>query len=174
MFYSSLDINTLTKIDLGRNRIEDRGIELLSFALHSCEAVVRELSLWQCEISAIGAKYIAKMLEINKTIKVLKMDGNYIGDEGTIAIAGVLNKIALSKLYLNHCGFTYRGAKSLVSNLKSTSNNNNLVLYLQRNAITIDGARLMASLASYVKEVSIDDKYMKDAEVQKFMQEKHR
>ena len=138
-------------------------MELLSKAIQQPDAVVRELLVWQCKISANGAQFIADMLKGSKTLKVLVMHGNDVGDIGIAKIASVFGQCTIRELHINHCGFGYNGAKSLADSLKSDTTVKHLKLW--GNPITPKGAHLMAKLvANSDLKIDMNKEYMEDAE----------
>ncbi|XP_065903075.1 NACHT, LRR and PYD domains-containing protein 12-like isoform X2 [Dysidea avara] len=162
------NISSLTRIQLGRNEFGDEGMELLSNSIQKPEATVRELLVWQCKISAKGAKFIAAMLKGNRKLKVLVMHGNDVRDKGIAEIAGVFGQCTLRELYINHCGFGYNGAKSLADGFKSGTTIKHLKLW--GNQITQKGACLMAQLATDGnRKINMNKEYMEDDEVKRIM-----
>ena len=143
-------------------------MELLSNSIQKPEATVRELLVWQCKISAKGAKFIAAMLKGNRKLKVLVMHGNDVRDKGIAEIAGVFGQCTLRELYINHCGFGYNGAKSLADGFKSGTTIKHLKLW--GNQITQKGACLMAQLATDGnRKINMNKEYMEDDEVKRIM-----
>jgi len=143
-------------------------MELLAKAIQKPEAKVKELLVWQCDISAKGAIFIAEMLEKNKTLEVLAMHGNDVGDKGIDKIAKVFGQCTIRELHINHCGFGYSGAKSLADGFKSGTSIKHLKLW--GNLITQKGACLMAKLvANGVRRIDMNKEYMEDVEVKSIM-----
>ena len=142
-------------------------MELLSKAIQQPEAIVKELLVWQCNISAEGAKFIAAMLERNKTLEVLVMHGNDVGDKGIAEIAGVFGQCTIKELHINHCGFGYDGAVSLAGGLKSSTITH---MMLWGNLITQKGACLMAELtADGTRKIDMSKEDIEDVEVKRIM-----
>ena len=88
------------------------------------------------------------------------MSGNSIGDDGIYAIARELYNCKINKLYVEECGITVTGAKSL--SVAVASYDTIRELWLKDNPIGVEGALLMVEAAvhntSYLY-VSIDGKY---------------
>ena len=103
-------------------------MELLANAIQKPEAIVKELLVLQCNI-AEGAKFISAMLKVNKTLEVLVMHGNDVGDKGIAEIAGVFGQCTIRELHINHFGFGYDRAKSLVDGLRSDTTIKHFMLW---------------------------------------------
>lgn len=71
--------------------------------------------------------------------------GNKFGDNGITAIAKILENSTISLLNVRDCGITFTGAKSLAEALLVNSSIKEL--WLMRNSITVEGARLIVSSA---------------------------
>ena len=140
------DISSLKRIHLGRNEFGDEGMKRIAEAVKSSKAVIKELLIWQCKITAKGAKFIADMLKENKTLEVLVMHGNEVGDKGIAEIASVFGQCSIRELHINHCGISYDGAKALSEGFKFNSTIKEVKLW--GNKITQDGAHLMLEAAA--------------------------
>ena len=117
-----------------------------------------------------GAISISQALMVNQTLLELDMDNNEIGDEGITAISSSLNQSSLTILYVNSCGITLTGVRSLAAAL--ATNHNIRELWLSSNPTTLDGARAHLIMKSAVDNgvcecVWIDDEYKDDDEVKK-------
>ena len=116
-----------------------------------------------------GAISISKMMVVNHSLQELWMSDNEIGDNGIIAIAGALGNCRINILYVQDCGITLTGARSLAETL--SSNHTITDLRLLSNPITVGGALLIVKSAVHstvCQHVEIDDKYKND-EVKKMM-----
>ena len=164
---SILDIATLNTINFSHNAIGDRGITLLYQNFQWCHAKITSLSIWQCGFSVEGTKSIAKILESNMTLKTLEIHGNHIGNAGIITISNTLPKSSLHELHVNHCGFSIEGAKALAEALHKSNISS---VNLWRNPITVEGARLLASLITVYRRIKFDDEYQEDPIVREFIQ----
>ena len=123
-----------------------------------------------CLLITTGARCIGELLQVNDTLEELWMGFNNIGDDGITAIAGALGKSRIRELSVYECGITVTGAKALATGL--SVNQSIKELDIGNNPITVEGARLI--LQSTVnnrvcEEVTIDDDYKEDNEVQKMM-----
>ena len=116
-----------------------------------------------------GAISISKMMMVNHSLQELYMGGNNIGDDGITAIAGALGNCKINKLNVMRCNITLIGATSLAAAL--SSNHTIRLLWLEDNAITVEGALLIVMSAvdnTVCQHVGIDDEYKND-EVSKMM-----
>lgn len=132
--------------------------------------MITELIIWQCEFSVEGAESIAKILEKSKTLKALVIHGNHIGDAGITTISKALPKSNVCELHVNHCGFSFEGAKSLAEILASDNNSGITCIKMWGNPITLKGARLLALLITPNRKIEIDQEYWKDPDVSRLMQ----
>ena len=164
-----LGIKTLKTINFSHNAIGDRGITLLSKKFHWCDAKITSLSIWQCRFSIEGAESIAKILESNMTLKTLEIHGNHIGNAGIIVISKALKNSNLHELHINHCGFSFEGAKALAESLALSINSNIISVNLWGNPITLEGARLLACLITVNRRITFDEEYQEDPIVRGFI-----
>ena len=128
--------------------------------------------LWlQCVcMITTGAISISKMMMVNHSLQELHMFSNNIGDDGISAIAGALGNCKMNTLYVQCCGITLTGARSLAAAL--SSNHTITVLELRDNPITVEGALLIVKSAvdnTVCRHVMIDDEYENDKGVKKMM-----
>ena len=117
-----------------------------------------------------GAISISQALMVNQTLLELDMSGNDIKDEGITAIAGSLNNSSITVLGVQRCGITFTGVRSLAAAL--STNQNIRELWLMKNPITVDGARLIMKSAvdnGVCEDVGIDDEYEDDDQVKEMM-----
>ena len=118
-----------------------------------------------------GATVISKLLMDNCTIQELRMRDNPIGDDGITAIATALTNSRISQLWVNGCGITLTGARSIATLLSANHSIRKLVLSI--NPITTEGAHLILQSAVNNKgcqvNISINFEYWLDNEVQTMM-----
>ena len=109
-----------------------------------------------------GAISISKALMVNHTLLALRMEWNNIGDDGIAAIAGSLSNSSITILDVVGCCISVVGVSLLAGAL--SSNQKIGTLWLERNPITADGARLILKTAvenAVCKDVRTD-KYHDD------------
>ena len=117
-----------------------------------------------------GAISISKMMMVNHSLQELDMLDNDIGDDGIFVIAGALGNCKINKLDVRICNITLIGARSLATAL--SSNYTIRELWLQDNAITVEGALLIVKSAvdnTVCQRVEIDYEYLENEEVSKMM-----
>ncbi|XP_039282090.1 dynein regulatory complex subunit 5 [Nilaparvata lugens] len=138
---------TLNSFALHRCQIDDIKLNILLGALIDMENLT-SLDFSHCNFGNIGAKSLAKLISLHKSLKELNIENNSFGEEGLMAVAFVLNKkdscpLEVLKLDLNIFGD--EGAKALGASLV---NNSTLTkLSLAGCGITIEGlTSLMAAL----------------------------
>ena len=79
---------------------------------------------------------------------------NPIGDDGITAIATALTKSRISQLWINRCGITLTGARSIATFL--SANDSIRELWLYDNLITTEGAHLILQSAVSNKACQVD------------------
>ena len=58
----------------------------------------------------IGAIHICNLLKVTTTLKVIKIDGNHIGDDGIFLVCeGLKENHTLTSLTARQCGFSVKG-----------------------------------------------------------------
>ncbi|XP_065887341.1 NACHT, LRR and PYD domains-containing protein 3-like isoform X2 [Dysidea avara] len=160
---------TLEVLDMGGNPIGDDGLSLVIDCLQHNKTLTK-LYVYECGLSAKGARCIGELLKLNCNLKELWLGYNDIGDDGISAIAGALGESGIRDLRVHKCGITVTGAKALATGL--SANQNTVVLGAWDNLITVEGARLILQSAvnnNVCEEVLIDFKYERDNDVQEMM-----
>ena len=118
-----------------------------------------------------GATVISKLLMDNCIIQELEMNDNTITDDGITAIATALTNSRISQLWVNGCGITLTGARSIATLL--LTNHSISTLGLTGNPITTEGAHLILQSAANNKacqaDIGIDVEYWIDREGQRMM-----
>ena len=99
------------------------------------------------------------------------MSDNRIGDDGITAIATALTNSRISQLWVDGCGITLTGARSIATLLSANHSIRELVLH--DNPITTEGAHLILQSAVNNKacqvDIYIDGEYKRDSEGQTMM-----
>lgn len=89
----------------GFNSINDRGVAALAKALHS-NISLRLLDLSGQNIYPAGARALASMLGVNRSLETLKLHQNALEDEGVVALVDALREhadtVALTALDVGH------------------------------------------------------------------------
>ena len=107
-----------------------------------------------------GAISISKMMMVNHSLQELHICDNNISDDGISAIAGALGNCKIKMLDVESCNITLKGATLLAATL--SSNHSIRHLWLEGNAITVEGALLIVKSAvdnTVCHRVRIDYEY---------------
>lgn len=133
----------LRTLDLGFNRITDKGAVLLARALEQ-NASLESLYLSGNDIGPAGAKALAQALAKNTTLRSLHLSGNNIGEEGATYLAdGLKANCGLRSLYIGTNGIGSNGMKCLAEAL--TVNKVLEELTLGQNKIGSNGIQHIAA-----------------------------
>ncbi|TYZ69301.1 hypothetical protein PybrP1_003929 [[Pythium] brassicae (nom. inval.)] len=137
----------LRTLDLGFNRIGDRGAALLAQALET-NATLERLYLSGNDIGPAGALALARALAANSALRSLHLSGNNVGEDGAAHLAdGLRANRGLRALYVGTNGIGSRGMARLADAL--TVNRTLAELTLGQNRIGSAGLRHVAdALAS--------------------------
>ena len=92
-------------------------------------------------VYSTGATVISKLLKDNHVIQTLHMNDNNIGDDGITAIATALTNSTIRELWVDNCGITLTGARSIATLL--SVNHSIRELWLKNNPITTEGAHVI-------------------------------
>ncbi|GMF50924.1 unnamed protein product [Phytophthora fragariaefolia] len=139
----ALGASKLRTLDLGFNRLTDKGAAQLAEALET-NTSLESLYLSGNEIGPAGARALAQALTKNTHLRSLHLSGNNIGEEGARFLAdGITGNIALRALYLGTNGIGAAGMQSLATAL--TRNKSLEELTLGQNKIGSEGVRHLAS-----------------------------
>lgn len=106
------------EIVLEENRIDDKGVLILSKALKSPHCNLKTLGLSYNSIGDDGAKYISEALMINKTIKAIGLYNNCINNMGASCLGEMFkSNSTLESITLSKNTFVYEGLKNLIEGL---------------------------------------------------------
>ena len=137
---------TITKLDLRNNHIGGEDVKALAEAL-KINGTITELYLGCNSIDDDGIKDLADSIKVNPQTKIttLELMGNLISDEGTKALAEMLNaNTTITMLFLNGNIVRDDGAKALAEMLKK----NTIIseIYLCKNPIGNEGVIALAEM----------------------------
>jgi len=109
---------TLRNIKFAINPIGCKSMAPISMALQSPDSVLQNLNLEETLLKAEGATQLARCLQTNKSLLVLKLSDNKILDEGAEAFGQLLavNR-RLRELHMINCGIDNVGGEALVDGL---------------------------------------------------------
>ncbi|XP_071769184.2 nucleotide-binding oligomerization domain-containing protein 1 [Centroberyx gerrardi] len=131
-------------LGLYKNNITDVGAKLVAQIIEECPKL-RIVKIGNNKITTLGGKYLASAIQKSKSIFDVGMWGNTIGDEGAKAFAEALrNHPSLTNLSLSANGITSEGGKSLAEGLKENSCLR--IFWLVQNELSDDVAPHLAEL----------------------------
>lgn len=138
----------LTDISLEHCGMGDMGAEVFAQVLSQTNSTLEQVSLRGNQISAKGAKVLARSLASAGTLKSLNLGGNGIGDEGASAIGeSLVHNTRLEVLQLQSNNITWQGAVAFSAGLAKNRVLQNLSLSL--NPITFHaGAAIGEAVAA--------------------------
>ena len=136
-------LHGVTELDIRHNKIGDKGIALISTALHK-NTTLTKFNINGCNMSVDGAESLARALTVNKTLQELDVSLNNIGDKGIALISTALQRnTTMTKLRICQCNMSDGGAESLVRAL--TVNKNLQELDVSLNYIGGKGIALIST-----------------------------
>ena len=107
---------SLEELHLDGNKIADEGVSYLAKGLTN--TTLKCLSLQCCGITSEGARSLAEMLAVNRSLERLHLSGNKILDEGVSYLSkGLMNTTTLEQLTLRDCDITVKGLEELANAL---------------------------------------------------------
>ena len=126
-----LNTGCVSAINLnGNDELGDEGVLHIASHLQG----LKELSIYTCGITSVGAAYLAKGLRINSTLSTLNIGGNKLCDEGVKELANALkDNCCLQSINLSSCGMTDKGLNSLADSLQKNNTLRELNLYNFQN-----------------------------------------
>ncbi|KAJ0397001.1 hypothetical protein P43SY_007240 [Pythium insidiosum] len=134
---------TLRTLDLGFNRITDRGATLLAAALEH-NRTLESLYLSGNNIGPIGVAALANALRKNSTLRSLHLSGNNIGEDGARELAlGLQANTGLRALYIGTNGIGSNGMRCLADALQVNQDLQELTL--GQNRLGSDGLKHLAA-----------------------------
>uniref|UniRef100_UPI00398EF916 NACHT, LRR and PYD domains-containing protein 3-like n=1 Tax=Pristiophorus japonicus TaxID=55135 RepID=UPI00398EF916 len=134
---SALSTNrSLTVLGLGFNNLGDSGVKLLSAALRDPDCKIQELGLRAVGLTDSGARDLSSALSTNRSLTVLDLSSNNLGDSGVKLLSVALRDpdCKIQELELYDVGLTDSGAEDLASAL--STNRSLTVLDLRSNSFT--------------------------------------
>ncbi|XP_059818709.1 NACHT, LRR and PYD domains-containing protein 3-like isoform X1 [Hypanus sabinus] len=107
------------ELRLGKNKLGDSGVKLVSAALRNRECNIQELWLNKVGLTDSGAEDLASALSTNPSLTGLMLSGNKLGDSGVRLVSAFLRnpECKMQKLGLFDVGLTDSGAEDLASAL---------------------------------------------------------
>ncbi|KAG0266093.1 RNA-DNA hybrid ribonuclease [Mortierella polycephala] len=111
-------------LDLRGAKVTDVGVPYLAEALKSHQCPVRSLNLYDCQLTDTGILKLAIKLSVNKSLRVLGLGCNCIGDSGVIALSqGLYLNNYLEELDLseNDMALSRIGLKALMAAMQTNT-----------------------------------------------------
>ncbi len=136
---NSINIPTLTSLDLSKNWIKSAGAQALANSPHFSSLTSLDLS--SNEIRDDGAQALAKSLHFSR-LTHLNLNHNEIGDDGAQALANSLHFSRLTHLNLNRNRIGTEGAQALAN---SPHSSRLIYLDLSSNGIKAAGVQALAT-----------------------------
>lgn len=141
----------LRSLNLSNNELGCLGTTALARGLRQSTCQLEKLDLNSNEVDGVGAKAVAIMLRVNKTLGELNLSFNNIGDDGAKSISSALqDNVTLRSLSLRRNGIGNAGAQGIADKLPQMLGLKELLL--SKNRIGHSGASaLLQGLRSNVE-----------------------
>ncbi|XP_072892048.1 ribonuclease inhibitor-like [Hemitrygon akajei] len=112
-------LHKFQELGLGRNKLGDSGVKLVSAALKNPECKIQKLWLRNVGLTDSGAEDLASVLSTNQSLMELDLSGNELEDSGVKLVSAALRnpECKIQKLLLSELGLTDSGAEDLASAL---------------------------------------------------------
>ncbi|XP_067836490.1 NACHT, LRR and PYD domains-containing protein 3-like [Heptranchias perlo] len=130
---------------LGRNKLGDSGVKLLSAALRNPDCKMQELELWYNGLTDSCTEDLSSALSANGSLTVLDLSNNKLGDSGVKLLSAALRNpdCKIQKLWLWGNGLTDSCTEALASAL--SANRSLTVLNLSNNKLGDSGVNLLSA-----------------------------
>ncbi|XP_072881287.1 NACHT, LRR and PYD domains-containing protein 3-like isoform X1 [Hemitrygon akajei] len=115
---------------LGRNKLGDSGVKLVSASLRSPVCKIQKLRLVNVSLTDSGAEDLVSALSTNQSLTELDLSDNELGDSGVRLVSVALRnrECKIQKLWLVNVGLTDSGAEDLVSAVSTNPSLTELIL----------------------------------------------
>ncbi|KAI1315976.1 RNA-DNA hybrid ribonuclease [Mortierella claussenii] len=114
----------ITHLDLRGAKVTDVGVPYLAEALKSHQCLIVSLNLYDCQLTDGGILKLAIKLSVNKSLRVLGLGCNCIGDMGILALSqGLCLNSHLEELDLseNDVALSRAGLEALISAMRTNT-----------------------------------------------------
>lgn len=111
-------ITSLTILQIGRNRMENKGVEYLSDTLKKMNETILEIYMPQNSIRPEGITYLMNNLKYCEKLKVLDLQDNTFTKIGSISLSETIKSWKnLNQLNINDCLMGKEGSKKVISSI---------------------------------------------------------
>ncbi|XP_067916201.1 NACHT, LRR and PYD domains-containing protein 3-like [Heterodontus francisci] len=133
------------ELRLGFNNLGDSGVKLLSAALRNPDCKIQELRLKENNLTDSSAEVLASVLSINRSLMVLNLSDNKLGDSGVKLLSAALRNphCRIQELLLEDNDLTASCMNDLASAL--STNQSLTFMDLGYNTLGDSGLRLMSA-----------------------------
>ncbi|KAF9085923.1 NACHT, LRR and PYD domains-containing protein 13 [Mortierella sp. AD031] len=126
----------ISHLDLRAAKVTDVGVPYLAEALKSHQCPVVSLNLYDCQLTDTGILKLAIKLSVNRSLRVLGLGGNCIGDMGILALSqGLCLNNYLEELDLsdNEVPFSRAALEAMMSAMRSNTSLLHLRMSVERD-----------------------------------------
>ncbi|KAF9903867.1 NACHT, LRR and PYD domains-containing protein 14 [Linnemannia zychae] len=120
----ALPQSKITHLDLGKAKVTDVGIPYLAEALKSHHCPIVSLNLYDCQLTDTGILKLAIKLSVNRSLRVLGLGKNCVGDTGIVALSqGLCLNNYLEELDLseNEIEFSRTGLETMMAAMRTNT-----------------------------------------------------
>jgi hypothetical protein len=120
----ALPCSKITHLDLRGAKVTDVGIPYIAEALRSHHCPIVSLNLYDCQLTDTGIVKVAVKLSVNKSLRVLGLGCNSVGDRGIHALSQVLRlNTTLEELDLsqNDSPFSRSGLEAMMTTMRTNT-----------------------------------------------------
>ncbi|KAF9924454.1 NACHT, LRR and PYD domains-containing protein 3 [Linnemannia zychae] len=114
----------ITHLDLRGAKVTDVGVPYLAEALKSHFCLVVSLNLYDCQLTDAGISKLAYKLSVNKSLRVLGLGRNCVGDMGIMALSqglGLNNYLEELDLSENEIEFSRSSLEAMVAAMRNNT-----------------------------------------------------
>ncbi|KAF9147880.1 NACHT, LRR and PYD domains-containing protein 3 [Linnemannia schmuckeri] len=126
----------ITHLDLRGAKVTDVGVPYLAEALKSHHCPVVSLNLYDCQLTDTGILKLAIKLSVNRSLRVLGLGRNCVGDMGILALSqGLCLNSYLEELDLseNEVEFSRAGLEAMMTAMRTNTSLLHLTLTVERD-----------------------------------------
>ncbi|KAF9121006.1 NACHT, LRR and PYD domains-containing protein 3 [Mortierella sp. GBA39] len=131
-----LSQSRITHLDLRGAKVTDVGVPYLAEALKSHHCPVVSLNLYDCQLTDTGVLKLAIKLSVNRSLRVLGLGRNCVGDMGILALSqGLCLNSYLEELDLseNEVEFSRAGLEAMLAAMRTNTSLLHLTLTVEQD-----------------------------------------